>query len=145
MSKPPSALATLASADTVGDVLGIEVTEATPERCVATMPVDARHRQPLGYLHGGVSVVLAETVASVGAFMAAPEGYTAFGQEINANHLRPKRDGTLTAVGTPVYKGRSSQVWSVEITDERGKLICVSRCTLAVVPLEGKGDGASGQ
>ena len=132
-------LAALAQAATVGDVLGIEVTEATPERCVATMPVDARHHQPLGYLHGGVSVVLAETVASVGAFMAAPEGYTAFGQEINANHLRPKREGTLTAVGTPVYKGRSSQVWQVRITDERDKLICVSRCTLAVVPLNGKG------
>lgn len=143
MSKSPHDLTALAAAATVGDVLGIDVTEATAERCVASMPVDARHRQPLGYLHGGVSVVLAETVASVGAYMAAPEGYTAFGQEINANHLRPKRSGTLTATAVPVYKGRSSQVWTVEIVDERGKLICVSRCTLAVVPLAGK-DGGRG-
>ena len=138
MPKPPDELAALAAAQTVGDVLGIEVLEATPERCVATMPVDARHHQPFGYLHGGVSVVLAETVASVGAYMAAPEGYTSFGQEINANHLRPKRSGTLTATGTPVYVGRTSQVWGIEITDERGKLICVSRCTLAIVPVGGK-------
>ena len=121
--------------ESLGLTLGIEITEASGSRCVATMPVEPRHHQPLGYLHGGASVVLAETVASVGAYLAAPDGMTAFGQEINANHLRPKRDGTLTATAEPVYVGRTSQVWRVDIVDERGKLVCVSRCTLAVVPL----------
>lgn len=125
--------------DTLGHTLGIEVVEAGPDRCVATMPVTPRHHQPLGYLHGGASVALAETVASVGAFLAADEGHTAFGQEINANHLRSVKDGTLTAVATPVHVGRTSQVWGVEVRDERGRLVCVSRCTLAVVPIR---DGA---
>ncbi|WP_412061922.1 hotdog fold thioesterase [Rubrivirga sp. IMCC45206] len=128
-------LADFPDRQTLGDTLGIEVTEAGPERCVATMPVDGRHHQPLGYLHGGATVALAETVASVGAYLAAPEGHTAFGQEINANHLRSLREGLLTAVGTPVYVGRTSQVWGIEVTDQDGRLICVSRCTLAVVPV----------
>lgn len=127
-------------AESLGRTLGIEITEATGRRCVATMPVTPGHHQPLGYLHGGASVALAETVASVGAYLAAPEGHTAFGQEINANHLRPKRDGTLTATAEPVHVGRTSQVWTVDVRDEHGELVCVSRCTLAVVPLR-DGDG----
>ncbi len=130
--------------ESLGRTLGIDVTEATARRCVATMPVEPRHHQPLGYLHGGASVVLAETVASVGAYLAAPDGYTAFGQEINANHLRSKRDGTLTAVGEPIHVGRTSQVWGIEIRDEGGALVCISRCTLAVVPLR-DGDQAAGR
>ena len=122
--------------ETLGTTLGIEITEASGARCQATMPVEPRHHQPLGYLHGGASVALAETVASVGAYLAAPDGHTAFGMEINANHLRPKRDGTLTATAEPVYVGRSTQVWQVDIRDERDKLVCVSRCTLAIVPLD---------
>ena len=124
--------------ESLGKTLGIEVTEATASRCVATMPVTPGHHQPLGYLHGGASVALAETVASVGAYLAAPEGHTAFGQEINANHLRSKRDGTLTATAEPVYVGRTSQVWGVEIRDEDDELVCISRCTLAVVPIRDK-------
>ena len=89
------------ASETLNDTLGIEIVEGTSERVVATMPIDGRHRQPLGFLHGGASVVLAETVASVGAYLAAPEGHTAFGMEINANHLRSKRSGTLTARGEP--------------------------------------------
>ena len=134
--------------ESLGQTLGIEMVEASASRCVATMPVEPRHHQPLGYLHGGASVVLAETVASVGAYLAAPDGYTAFGQEINANHLRSKRDGTLTAVGEPIHVGRTSQVWGIEIRDERDELVCVSRCTLAVVPMrdgdQGTGDQATG-
>ena len=122
--------------ETLGTTLGIEVVEVSGERTVMTMPVEPRHHQPLGYLHGGATVALAETVASVGAYFAAPEGYTAFGMEINANHLRPKRDGLLTATGEPVYVGRTTQVWEVRVTDERDKLICISRCTLAVVPIQ---------
>lgn len=135
----PKTLADFPDRETLGTTLGIDITEAGPERVVATMPVEPRHHQPLGYLHGGATVALAETVASVGAYLAAPDGHTAFGMEINANHLRPKRDGTLTAVGEPLYQGRSTQVWQVEIRDEREKLICVSRCTLAVVPLDRPG------
>ena len=116
----------------VGD-LGIEYVETKPGRVVMTMPVDGRHRQPLGFLHGGASVVLAETVATTGAWLNCPEGKVAFGSEINASHLRPKREGTLTAVGTPVQVGRTNQVWEVQIRDEEGKPVCVSRCRLAVV------------
>ncbi len=113
--------------------LGVEFTELDPERVVATMPVDERHLQPLGYLHGGVSVVLAESVATVGAWLNCPPGKVAFGSEINASHVRPKRGGTLTAVGTPAHRGRSSQVWEVAIRDEEDKPVCFSRCALAVV------------
>ena len=136
LSPVPKTLSDFPDRETLGRTLGIDITEASGTRCQATMPVEPRHHQPLGYLHGGASVALAETVASVGAYLAAPDGHTAFGMEINANHLRPKRDGTLTATGEPVYVGRSTQVWQVDIRDERGKLICTSRCTLAIVPLD---------
>lgn len=117
----------------VNNHLGIELVELTPQRVVAKMPVDERHRQPFGYLHGGVSVVLAETVASVGGFLNCPPGKAAFGSEINASHVRPKRGGGLTAVGVPAHVGRRSQVWEVLITDEEDRTVCVSRCTVAVV------------
>lgn len=120
----------------VAKTLGIEFTELTRDRVTATMPVDERHHQPLGYLHGGVSVVLAESVASVGSWLNCPPGKVAFGSEINASHVRPKKSGTLTAVGTPVHLGRRSQVWNVEIRDEAGKLVCASRCALAIVDAE---------
>ena len=113
--------------------LGIEHVELKLERVVMTMPVDARHVQPLGYLHGGASAVLAESVATVGAWLNCPPGKVAFGSEINASHLRPKRSGTLTAVGTPVQVGSTNQVWEVRIHDEDDKPVCVSRCRLAVV------------
>ena len=120
--------------ETLGTTLGIEITELAADRVVATMPVTPRGHQPRGFLHGGASVALAETVASVGGHVnVMGEGKAAFGLEINANHLRPKKDGLLTAVGTPVHRGRTTQVWAVEITDEDGKLVCVSRCTLAIV------------
>ncbi len=123
----------LKSGEGITKDLGVELVELAPGRVVATMPVDGRHHQPFGYLHGGVSVVLAETVASVGAFMNCPPGKVAFGSEINASHVRPKRVGTLTAVGLPAHVGRRSQVWEVRITDEEGKAVCLSRCTVAVV------------
>ena len=113
--------------------LGIEYVGLEPERVVMKMPVDGRHVQPLGYLHGGASVVLAETVATTGAWLNCPPGKVAFGSEINASHLRPKRSGTLTAVGTPVQVGSTNQVWEVWIHDEDDKPVCVSRCRLAVV------------
>ncbi len=122
--------------DTLMAALGIEVTEATPERVVATMTVDGRVHQPYGILHGGASVALAETVASVGGTLSMGEGKRVVGFEINANHLRAKRDGVVTAVGTPLHQGRSTQVWQIELTDEAGKRVCVARCTLAVVSID---------
>jgi uncharacterized protein (TIGR00369 family) len=113
--------------------LGIAFVEMTPERVVATMPVTPRHHQPFGYLHGGASVTLAETVASLGAFLNCPPGMVAFGLEINANHLRPKRDGLLTATALPLHRGRTSHVWEIKIRDEEDRLICVARCTVAIV------------
>ena len=117
--------------------LGVEHVELDPDRVVMRMPIDARHRQPLGYLHGGASVVLAESVATVGAWLNCPPGKVAFGSEINASHLRPKRSGTLTAIGTPIQVGSANQVWEVRIHDEDEKPVCVSRCRLAVVDAEG--------
>ena len=114
-------------------ILGITFESIEAERAVATMPITPRHLQPLGYLHGGVSVVLAESVASIGAASSVWPEKVAFGMEINANHLRPKQSGTLRAVGERLYAGRTSQVWQVRISDENDELICVSRCTVAIV------------
>ncbi|GHO51050.1 hotdog fold thioesterase [Ktedonospora formicarum] len=117
----------------LGQTLQMQIQEATPERVVMTMPVTVQHHQPWGYLHGGASVSLAETAATVGAYLNCPPGMLAFGQEINANHLRPVREGLLTATALPAHIGRTSQVWTIEIHNEQQKLICVSRCTLAVI------------
>ena len=129
-------LDSLKEKDSLVKDLGIEYVETEPERVVMTMAVDARHVQPLGYLHGGASVVLAETVATTGAWINCPPGKVAFGSEINASHLRPKRSGTLTAVGNPVQVGRTNQVWEIRIHDEDDRPVCVSRCRLAVVDAE---------
>ena len=121
-------------ANTVLETLDITITEASKKRVVATMPISSKHHQVIGYLHGGVSVLLAETVASIASILHIDTAHqTAFGLEINANHLRPKRDGQLIATATPLHLGRSTHVWDVRIVDERAKLICVSRCTVAVV------------
>ena len=114
--------------------LGIEMEELSRERVVATMPVDDRTRQPFGLLHGGASIALAETVASFGAAVLIDrERFVAVGMEINGNHLRAKTEGMVRATGVPVHVGRSTQVWSIEITDEEGRLVCISRCTMAIV------------
>ena len=114
--------------------LGIEILELSESRVVATMPVDERTRQPFGILHGGASIALAETVASFGAAaLIDRERFMAVGQEINGNHLRPKLAGVLRATGVPIHVGRSSQVWSIEIRDEEERLVCISRCTMAIV------------
>lgn len=119
---------------TLLETLGIVLTEVTPERVVASMPVGPRVHQPHGILHGGASVALAETVASIGATVSLLEpGQRAVGVEINANHLRAVTSSTVTATATPVHKGRSTHVWAIEIRDDGGRLVCVSRCTLAVL------------
>lgn len=121
----------------LASTLGIEMIEIDPERIVATMPVDDRTRQPFGILHGGASVGLAETVASVAALLNIDrEKYVAMGLEINANHVRAKSEGVVTAIGTPLHRGRTTQLWEIRIVDEQERLVCISRCTIAVVPLE---------
>lgn len=114
--------------------LGIELKKIEKGRVVATMPVDDRTRQPFGLLHGGASVALAETVASVGAFeMIDKETEAAVGLEINANHVKGKRDGVVTAIGEVIHKGKTTMIWEIKIVDEQDQLICISRCTMAIL------------
>ncbi|HLA64898.1 MAG TPA: hotdog fold thioesterase [Rhodothermales bacterium] len=133
----PIDLARILDAQTLDKTLGVAYEELTPQRVVATMPVEPRVHQPFGFLHGGASVALAESVASIGGSLAAPEGMIAMGLEINANHVRPMREGTLRATGTPLHIGRTTQVWDVRLTDDADRLVCVVRCTLAMVKVEG--------
>lgn len=120
--------------------LQMQVVEATSERVVMTMPVTAQHLQPWGYLHGGASIALAETAATIGAFLNCPPGMVAFGQEVNANHIRPVREGLLTATALPLHIGRTSHVWDIAIRNEQQKLICISRCTLSVIASDPHGE-----
>jgi 1,4-dihydroxy-2-naphthoyl-CoA hydrolase len=123
--------------DTMIEALGIEITLLERGRVEATMPVDGRTRQPFGLLHGGASVALAETVASIGAYeLVDKESEGVAGLEINANHIRGKSEGVVKAVATVLHQGRTTQVWDIKITDEQDKLICVSRCTMAVLKLK---------
>ncbi|MDQ1005149.1 1,4-dihydroxy-2-naphthoyl-CoA hydrolase [Neobacillus niacini] len=120
--------------ETIMGSLGIELGELSEDRVIATMPVHAKTHQPFGLLHGGASVVLAETVASMGTWnLIDQENEAAVGLEISANHIRGKRDGMVTAVGKPLHKGRTTMVWDIKILDEEEKLICVSRCTVAII------------
>ena len=113
--------------------LGIVFTEVGPDYLRATIPVDARTRQPYGLLHGGASVLLAETLGSSAGMLCADEDSLVVGIEINANHLRGVREGTVTGTARPLHLGRSTQVWEIRIEDEAGRPVCVSRLTLAVV------------
>ncbi|MCM3627743.1 hotdog fold thioesterase [Paenibacillus glycanilyticus] len=120
---------------TMFGALGMRIIECTGERVVGTMPVGPSTWQYFGVLHGGASVALAETVASVGTYnLIDKENQLAVGMEINANHIRSKRDGMVTAVATPLHKGRTTMVWDIKITDEEDRLICVSRCTVGIIP-----------
>ncbi len=123
------------SRNTLIDHLGIVFTAAGDDWLQATMPVDARTRQPYGLLHGGASVVLAETLgSSAGNLCVDPDTQVCVGVEINANHLRGAREGVVTGTARALHVGRSTQVWEIRIENEAGKLVCVSRLTLAVVP-----------
>ncbi|MDQ7757862.1 hotdog fold thioesterase [Xanthomonas sontii] len=119
--------------DTLIAHLGIVFTEAGPDWLRATMPVDARTRQPYGLLHGGASVVLSETLGSTAGNLCVEPGRICVGLEINANHLRAARSGTVTGTARPLHVGRTTQVWEIHIEDAAGKPVCVSRLTLAVV------------
>ena len=113
--------------------LGIEFLEVGDDFIRARVPVDHRTIQPYGLLHGGVAVVLAETLGSCGAAYAAPEGHRVVGLDINANHLKSATSGWVTGITRPVHIGRSTQVWAIELTNDKGELTCVSRITMAVL------------
>jgi 1,4-dihydroxy-2-naphthoyl-CoA hydrolase len=114
--------------------LGIRVTEVGADFLRGTMPVDARTRQPFGLLHGGASVALAETLGSLAGNLCLAADAMAVGLDINANHVRAVTGGSVTGTARPLHLGRTTQVWEIRIEDERGRLVCMSRLTLAVVP-----------
>jgi 1,4-dihydroxy-2-naphthoyl-CoA hydrolase len=120
----------------IGALIGIEFIEIGDNFIKATMPVDARTHQPYGILHGGASVVLAETLGSVASSLIIdPEKYMAVGLEVNANHLRPVKSGMVTGVCTPIHIGGKIHVWDIKIyEDEHCKMTCISRLTVAIVP-----------
>ncbi len=124
--------------NTLGEHLGMQFTEVGENYLKATMPVDHRTHQPYGLLHGGASVALAETLGSVGAALTLdPDLFICVGMEINANHLRSVRSGSVTGTATPLHRGSSSQVWEIKIHDDHGKLVCISRLTVAVLKKPG--------
>jgi uncharacterized protein (TIGR00369 family) len=123
-------------ANTAVSHLGIEFTEVGDDYLVARVPVNRQTCQPYGLLHGGVSVVLAETLGSCGAAFSVPLGTRVVGLEVNANHLRGVQEGWVTATARPVHLGRTTQVWQIELRDDQGRLSCTSRLTMAVLAPE---------
>ena len=119
--------------DTAAAWLGMEFLEVGDDFIRARIPVDTRTRQPYGLLHGGVSVVLAETLGSCGAAFSVPEGQRCVGLDINANHLKGTTSGWVTGITRPVHRGRSTQVWQIDMHNDAGYLTCVSRITMAVL------------
>ncbi|GAD80061.1 hotdog fold thioesterase [Vibrio ezurae] len=120
------------SSNTLMQHLGIVYTNISDNAITGTMPVSANTHQPFGLLHGGASVVLAESLGSVAAnFCCAPDSFCV-GLEINANHLKAVRSGVVTGVATPIHLGGTTQIWSIEIRDEAGELVCISRHTVMV-------------
>ncbi len=120
--------------NTMGEHLGIEFTEIGDDYLKARMPVDHRTRQPYGLLHGGASVTLAETLGSVAAaFVVNKDKYDCVGLEINANHVRGVREGFVTGIARPIHLGKTTHVWDIRIHDDRDKLVCISRLTVAIL------------
>ena len=121
----------------MGEHLGIEFTEITSDYVCAKMPVDYRTKQPMGLLHGGASVVLAETLGSVASWLSLddPTKQTAVGVEINANHLKAAKSGYVYGKCTPLRVGKTMHIWEIKISNEKGDLICASRITIAVINL----------
>ena len=126
-------LLTAGTRKTADEHLGIEFVEVGDDYIVGRVPVDERTRQPYGLLHGGVSVVLAETLGSCGAAFSCPPGYRAVGLDINANHLRGVSSGWVTGTARPMHRGRTTHVWQIELRDEAGNMSCISRITMAIL------------
>ena len=124
---------TQGTANTADSHLGIEFVEVGDDYIIGRVPVDARTRQPYGLLHGGISVVLAETLGSCGAAFSCPPDYRAVGLDINANHLKGVKSGWVTGTARPVHRGRTTHVWQIELRDEAGDLTCISRITMAIL------------
>jgi uncharacterized protein (TIGR00369 family) len=124
--------------NTIHETLGVRTIEITPDRVVFEMDVTPRVHQPMGLLHGGASAVIAESAASIGAFLNCEPGEFSVGTDLNISHLRAKTDGVVRAIATPIRKGRTMHVWGIDITDEAGKLVAVARCTLAIRPMGDK-------
>ncbi|TGB02165.1 hotdog fold thioesterase [Halobacillus salinus] len=123
--------------NTLMEALGMEVTHAKPDKVVMTMPVEGRTHQPMGFLHGGASVALAESAASIGAYLNVnPEEKQIFGIEINANHLKSVREGQVTGTAIPLHIGKTTMVWQITIESESGEAVSISRCTIGVIPLK---------
>ncbi|HTV85139.1 MAG TPA: hotdog fold thioesterase [Dyella sp.] len=123
------------STNTLLEAIGIRITAIGDDWLQGTMPVDHRTHQPYGLLHGGASVALAETLGSMAAMLTLdPAKERAVGLDINANHVRGVHSGTVTGTARALHTGRSTQVWEIRIEDEAGKLVCISRLTMAVVP-----------
>lgn len=138
-TRPDLAAMTRGGAGSMNGWLGIEFTDCGDDWIKARMPVNERTRQPFGRLHGGASVAFAETVGSVAAGWCVDRTTSvAVGMEINANHIRPAYDGFVYAIARPESLGRTTQVWTIRIEDEAGKLVCISRFTVAVIPQERK-------
>jgi len=133
-TQPDLAAIKQANQKTLMSTIGIEITEIGEDFVRGTMPVDARTHQPYGILHGGASVALAETLGSYAAMLCCDPGFYAVGLDINANHVRAVASGSVTGTARPLHVGRSTQVWEIRIEDEVGKLVCISRLTMAVVP-----------
>jgi uncharacterized protein (TIGR00369 family) len=122
--------------NTICEVLDITFDAFDDNSITASMVVDHRTHQPFGLLHGGASVVLAETLGSMASYMCIDQKqFYCVGIEVNANHLRGVRSGRVSAVARPVHRGRTTHVWDISLTDDTGKLTCISRLTIAVVPL----------
>lgn len=119
--------------DTAPAHLGLEFLEVGDDFIRGRVPVDGRTRQPYGLLHGGVSVVLAETLGSCGSIYCCPPGDRVVGLDINANHIRGATSGWVTGVTRPIHIGRSTHVWAIEMHNDAGELTCVSRITMAVL------------
>ncbi len=119
----------------IASLLGIRFSEITDDTLSATMPVDERTHQPYGILHGGASVVLAESLGSIASnLIIDSEKFVGVGLEVNANHLRPVKDGLVTGVCAPIHLGAKTHVWEIKLYDKRGKMNCISRLTVAIVP-----------
>ena len=118
--------------NTIHEALDIRSLEATPDLVVLEMPVTGKVHQPFGILHGGASAVIAESAASIGAWLNCEEGEVSMGTDLNISHLRGKSEGVVRAIAKPLRKGRTMHVWGIDIVDESDKAIAVARCTLAI-------------